>query len=284
MPVAPVIALSHGGGPLPVLDDPEHKSIIYSLKNRVPKILGLGTPSQPRAIVLVTAHWTTGDANISSGKTHELVYDYYNFPPVAYTFKYPAPGEPDVARSVKAAFDAEGLPAELNGERGWDHGLYIPMMLVHPEADIPMVQVSVLQSEDPETHLRMGAALSRLRADNIAVVGSGFASFHNLATMRALRTVSADQRAAFKAESDVWNAALAKAVTAKDKSARWQGLKAWRQMPHADKMHPPNGGEHFMPLIVCTGAAGDDEEAKTYKDTYLGVDIYTFYWGGEQVG
>lgn len=250
----------------------------------MPKILGLGTPWQPRAIVLVTAHWTTDRPTISSAKSHELLYDYYNFPPVSYTFKYPAPGEPDVASTIKAAFDAQGVPSELDGERGWDHGLYIPMMLVNPEADIPMVQVSVLRSEDPETHLRMGAALSRLRADNIAVIGSGFASFHNLTTMRALRTAPPDQQASFKAESDVWNAALSKAVTSKDNKARWEGLRGWRKMPHADKMHPPGGGEHFMPLIVCTGAAGEGEETKTYKDTFMGVDIFTFYWGGGQVG
>lgn len=270
-------------GPLPVLDDPDHESIIYSLKKRVPKILGLGTPSQPRAIVLVTAHWTTADPVISSGRSHELVYDYSNFPPVTYTYKYPAPGDPDVAGRVKAAFAAEGLRPELDGERGWDHGLFIPMMLVRPAADIPIVQVSVLRSEDADGHLRMGAALNRLRADNIAVVGSGFASLHNLDTMRDLRRVSPEQHAAFKAESDVWNAALARAVTARGREERWEGLKAWRQLPHADKMHPPGGGEHFMPLIVCTGAAGEDEEARVYKDTYVGVDIYTFYWGGEQV-
>ncbi|KJZ73418.1 hypothetical protein HIM_07212 [Hirsutella minnesotensis 3608] len=283
MPVAPIIALSHGGGPMPVLDDPGHKSIIYSLKNRVPKILGLGTPSQPRAIVLVTAHWTTGDPIISSEKTHDLLYDYSNFPPVAYTFKYPAPGEPDVAKSVKAAFDEEGLKCELNGERGWDHGVFIPMMLVNPKADVPIVQVSVLESEDAEKHLRMGAALSRLRADNIAVIGSGFASFHNFSVMRGLRNASSAQFASFKAQSDEWNAALAKAVTAKSKEDRWDGLRGWRNLPHADTMHPPRGGEHFMPLIVCTGAVSDEDIARSYTDEYMGVDIYTFYWGTEQV-
>ncbi|PNY27009.1 4,5-DOPA dioxygenase extradiol [Tolypocladium capitatum] len=283
MPVAPVVALSHGGGPLPLLGDPNHKTIIYSLKNRVPRILGLGTPSQPRAIVLVTAHWTTELPTISSGKSHDLLYDYYNFPEESYSLKYPAPGEPDIATAIRAAFEEAGLQPRLDEKRGWDHGVFVPLTLVNPKADIPVVQLSVLRSEDPATHLRMGAALARLRADNIAIVGSGFASFHNFSTMRSVRNLPPAQFAVFKADSDEWNSALTTAVSAESMDSRWDGLKAWRRMPHADRMHPPGGGEHFMPLVVCAGAAGEGEGAKFYKDQYSGLDIFTYYWGGEQV-
>ncbi|POR34275.1 4,5-DOPA dioxygenase extradiol [Tolypocladium paradoxum] len=283
MTVAPVIALSHGGGPLPILGDPNHKSIIYSLRNRVPKILGLGSPSQPRAIVLVTAHWTTELPTISSGQSHDLLYDYYNFPEEAYSLKYPAPGAPGLARTIRAAFEEAGLRPQLDGERGWDHGVFVPLTLVNPKADIPVVQLSVLRSEDPTAHLRMGAALARLRADNIAIIGSGFASFHNLGTMRAIRSYPPAQLAAFRADSDEWNAALTTAVAAETTEGRWAGLEAWRGMPHADRMHPPAGGEHFMPLVVCAGAAAEGEETRFYKDEFSGVDIFTYYWGAEQV-
>jgi len=264
--LAPAIALSHGGGmfhltlsqsqsqshtiisppdtgqfdantndtstgPLPILNDPGHKDIIYSLKNRVPKILRLGTPQQPKAIVLVTAHWTT----------------------------------------------------DIDPKRPWDHGVFVPLSLVAPAADIPIVQVSVLLNEDPDRHLRMGAALRALRRDNIAVVGSGFASFHNLGTMRALASWPLDKRAAFKKDSDAWNEAVTGAVTAPAAKDRWDSIKQWRKFPHADTMHPPGGGEHFMPLIVCVGAAEEGEETKLYKDMYTGVDIFTYYWGGEEV-
>lgn len=154
---------------MPILGDPEHKAITSSLKNRVPKLLGLGTPTQPRAIVLITAHWQTDEPTISSAASHELLYDYYNFPPEAYQLKYSAPGQPDVAREVKAALEEQGLTASLDPKRGWDHGVFIPMMLVAPKAEVPIVQMSVLESEDPETHLRMGAALARLRESNIAI-------------------------------------------------------------------------------------------------------------------
>lgn len=178
-----------------------------------------------------------------------------------------------MAARVKAALDAHGLA-----------GVYVPMMLVRPPADVPLVQVSVLASEDPDAHLHMGAALAALRADNIAVVGSGFASLHNLPAMAALRR-PADRadRAAFKAASDAWAAALAAAVEDPDPAARRRGLAAWRALPHADRMHPPAAREHFMPLLVCAGAALDAEPARSYKDDFLGIDIYTWYWGADSV-
>ncbi|EFY94706.2 extradiol ring-cleavage dioxygenase class iii protein subunit b [Metarhizium robertsii ARSEF 23] len=138
MPVAPVIALSHGGGPLPILGDKNHESIVYSLKNRVPKILGLGTPSAPRAIVLVTAHWSTAVPTVSSAARHDLYYDYSGFPSESYALKYPAPGDPPIAREIKSLLDAHGLRARLAPSRGWDHGVFIPMLLVNPAADVPI--------------------------------------------------------------------------------------------------------------------------------------------------
>ncbi|KAJ4195163.1 hypothetical protein NW755_002582 [Fusarium falciforme] len=279
--VAPVVALSHGGGPMPLLDDPSHKDIIYSLKNRVPKILKLGTPEQPRAIVLVTAHWSTDKPTISSGASHRLLYDYYGFPRETYSLKYPAPGHPEVAREVADALKEEGLEPELDDERGWDHGVFIPLLLVNPKADIPVVQMSVLESEDPEQHLRMGKALARLRASNVAVIGSGFASFHNLGIMRQLMMAGPSQRAQFRGVSDAWNRALTDATVSKDRN---QALKGWRKFPHADTMHPPHGGEHFMPLLVCAGAAVEGEETGRYSDEFAGVEINTYYWGADKNG
>jgi hypothetical protein len=116
--LAPVISIAHGGGPLPLLGDPTQAAITHSLKTRVPQILKLGTQDQPRAIVLVTAHWSTDKVTISSGKKHELYYDYSGFPKEAYTFKYDAPGSPDVAEMVRRALEEGGLASEKNGTRG----------------------------------------------------------------------------------------------------------------------------------------------------------------------
>jgi aromatic ring-opening dioxygenase catalytic subunit (LigB family) len=118
MPRGAVISFSHGGGPMPLLGDPSHKNIIKSLKTKVPKILHLNTPDAPRAIVLVTAHWSEATPTISNAPKHELYYDYYGFPPQAYKIKYDAPGEPSVAQEVYEALSAQGLKPKMNSKRG----------------------------------------------------------------------------------------------------------------------------------------------------------------------
>lgn len=162
---------------------------------------------------------------------------------------------------------------------GWDHGVFIPFLLINPAADIPIVQVSVLESEDPVAHFRMGAALSKLRDSNIAIVGSGFASFHNLGILRRLRvpTNQADL-AGFRARSDIWNVALSQAVSRPTRAERLASLRCWRGLPHSFEMHPSGGGEHFMPLLVCASAANDDQ-AHAYTDRFMGINIITYFWG-----
>jgi aromatic ring-opening dioxygenase catalytic subunit (LigB family) len=118
--LAPVISISHGGGPMPILGDPGHGAIIKSLKTRVPQILKLGTDEEPRAIVLVTAHWSTNVPTISNGAKHELLYDYYGFPPESYQLKYNAPGSPEVAELVEKALKEEGLQVKKDPKRGED--------------------------------------------------------------------------------------------------------------------------------------------------------------------
>lgn len=116
--LAPVISLSHGGGPMPLLNDPSHAEITNSLKTRVPTILKLGTQDAPRAIVVVTAHWSTDKVTISSGKKHKLLYDYYGFPPETYKIKHDSPGSPEVAGEVERALKDAGIECEMDDERG----------------------------------------------------------------------------------------------------------------------------------------------------------------------
>lgn len=265
---------------MPLLGDPRHKDITASLKNRVPRILGLGTPHAPRAIVLVTAHWSTRTPTITSAANPSLLYDYYGFPPETYSLKYPAPGSPSVADEVKAAMEAEGLQPVLDAKREWDHGVFVPMLLVNPAADVPVVQVSVLESEDPAQHFAMGRALASLRDRNVAIVGSGFASIHNMRKMGELMSGRAGVTG-FKGRSDTWNEALGEVVKRANVTERMEGLVGWRGLPHADEMHPRGGGEHFMPLVVCAGAGGEDV-AGGYKDNFAGIDVWTYYWGGEK--
>ncbi|KUI57321.1 4,5-DOPA dioxygenase extradiol [Cytospora mali] len=272
-----VASITHGGGPLPALGDPGHADIIKSLKNRVPKILKLGTPDAPRAIVLVTAHWSESQPTISSGTSHQLIFDYGGFPREAYQLKYPAPGSPEVAGEVRTALENAGFKPVMNEKRGWDHGVFIPLLLINPKADVPIVQLSVMRSEDPAEHIRMGRALSALRDSNVAIVGSGFASFHNLSTMFALMGGDPSVVRQLKNKTKVWNQTLMDAVLEKDVQARETKLTGWRKFPHAYDMHPRYGADHFMPLLVCVGASGD-EKGEVYKDDFLGVDICSYYW------
>jgi hypothetical protein len=115
--LAPVISLSHGGGPMPLLGDPSHAAITKSLKTKVPEILKLGTPEAPKAIVLVTAHWSTSKVTVSSGSKHELLYDYYGFPPESYEIKHDAPGSPEVAEQVAQALKEAGIECEKDDKR-----------------------------------------------------------------------------------------------------------------------------------------------------------------------
>nr|ANH20400.1 catechol dioxygenase 3 [Endoconidiophora polonica] len=281
---APVVCLSHGGGPLPLLNDPDHKDIISSLKNRVPKILGLGTARQPRAIAVVTAHWQADTPSISSGKHHDLLYDYYGFPKETYKLKYDAPGSPEIAAEIAKAIESEGLIPNLDAKRGWDHGVFVPFLLIHPEANIPIVQVSILGSEDPASHFRIGAALGKLRDQNIAILGSGFASFHNLPVMFGIirGAENSPKAEAVMLRNNAWNKAIEDIVVLEDRGERLARLEKWRQIPNANEMHPPHGGDHFMPLLV-TAAAADNEKANYYKDRFLGMHMYTFFWGADPV-
>jgi len=169
-----------------------------------------------------------------------------------------------------------------NSILGWDHGVFIPFLLINPAADIPIIQVSILAAQDPPSHFRMGAALSHLRASNIAIVGSGFASFHNLGILRYLRAGGTAAHGAFKTRSDEWNAALSDAVGSATRTERLRKLERWRELPNSFEMHPPGGADHFMPLLVCAGAVGD-EEVRSYRDEWMGIDIWTYFWGADPV-
>jgi aromatic ring-opening dioxygenase catalytic subunit (LigB family) len=147
------------------------------------------------------------------------------------------------------------------------------MLLIHPAADIPIIQLSVLSSEDPSTHYKMGEALSKLRDSNVAIIGSGFASFHNL---RIMFSGGAEDKS-FRTRNAAWNKAITEAVTQESSEERAKKLETWRQFPGAYEMHPRGGAEHFLPLIVCAGAGGDEVAGK-YTDKFMGLDMYSYYW------
>lgn len=156
---------------------------------------------------------------------------------------------------------------------GWDHGVFVPMILIHPAASIPIVQVSVLDSEDPAAHFAYGRALHKLRAQNIAIVGSGFASIHNLRLLFSGITGTPD----FKALNVEWSNQVTDAALTEGVEERGEKFEEWRRWKGSYDMHPRGGADHFLPLIVCAGAGGEGK-AKTFTDEFVGLDMWSYYW------
>ncbi|WP_245535431.1 DODA-type extradiol aromatic ring-opening family dioxygenase [Sphaerochaeta pleomorpha] len=168
-----VVYFSHGGGPLPLLGDKSHQAMVAFLKD-LPAHL-----HRPEAIVVVSAHWEEAEATVISSKKAPLLYDYYGFPKEAYNITYPALGNPVLAEKLVVLLEQAGIHAQLDQKRGYDHGVFVPLKLMYPQADIPVIQLSLLHSLDSKQHLVLGKALSPLLEENILWIGSGF-SFHNM--------------------------------------------------------------------------------------------------------
>lgn len=159
---------------------------------------------------------------------------------------------------------------------GWDHGVFVPMKLIDPAAKTPIVQLSVLASESPSQSYAIGQALSSLRAQNIAIIGSGFATLHNLRLMFDGTTSTPE----FKKKNIDWSNAVTDAAMTGDQAARAAKFADWRKWANAYTMHPRGGAEHFLPLVVCAGAAGTTKGRK-YADDFRGLDMWSYYWDEE---
>lgn len=168
--LGPVLFIPHGGGPLPLLGDKGHQNLVLFLQQIAPSL------GQPSAIVVISAHWEESNVTITSGENPSLVYDYYGFPDEAYRIQYPVPGSPSLANKIQKLLHQSGISARLDSRRGFDHGLFVPLKIMFPAAEIPCIQLSLVNSLDPATHIKIGKALAELRKDNVLVIGSGFSS------------------------------------------------------------------------------------------------------------
>lgn len=252
--VAPAVFVNHGGGPMPLLGDKDHLGLTKFLRDELKKEVNL---KDLKAIILVTAHWEEDVVTISSGEHHDLYFDYYGFPPESYKYKYSAPGSPDLANRISKALEQNGVKSRLDPKRGWDHGVFVPMMLINPNADIPIVQVSVLRNQDPEQHYKLGQVLKQFRKEGVAIIGSGM-SYHN---MREFMYSSRTGKVVNKQFDDFLN----EICTSDDEAVRRNGLLNWRDQPGASQAHPPRAAEHFMPLIVVAGAGGAKAGQRIFK-------------------
>ncbi|MEH6483987.1 MULTISPECIES: class III extradiol ring-cleavage dioxygenase [Pseudomonas] len=252
----PSLYISHGS-PMLALDPGASGVALRRLADALPR---------PDAIVLVSAHWASHDLRVSSAAHPETWHDFSGFPPALHQVQYPAPGSPELAGKILQMLVASGLPAQADEQRPFDHGTWVPLSLMYPQADIPVLQISLPVKQGPEFQQRIGKALRPLRKQNILLIGSGSIT-HNLYELDryAEPEVSAPWAQAFR---DWMVAALA----AGDEEA----LLNYRQLaPHATRNHPTD--EHLLPLYFARGA-GDifAIEHSGFTLGSLAMDIYSF--------
>jgi aromatic ring-opening dioxygenase catalytic subunit (LigB family) len=260
----PVVFLPHGGGPMPLLNEPNHRSLTAFLQS-----LGRELP-RPQALLVVTAHWESNEVAISNSARPSMIYDYSGFPPESYQFQYPAAGNPELAQTLYQLFKAANIPVRLDPQRGFDHGTFVPLMLMYPSADIPVLQLSLLHSLDPADHIAIGQVLAPLRAQGVLIVGSGM-SFHNMQSFFSRDTHTRERSRRF----DDWLTQVV--LDTPDYSVQQQHLIAWSQAPEARFCHPRE--EHLLPLHVCLGAAGEQARAqKNYREAFFNSVISGFIW------
>jgi 4,5-DOPA dioxygenase extradiol len=256
----PTIFVSHGAPTLALQDVPARHFLEH---------LGQ-TLERPRAIVAVSAHWETRQASVGGAAQPKTIYDFGRFDDRLFQMRYPAPGDPALADEISDLICDAGLESRVDPARGYDHGIWVPLTLMYPNADIPVVPVSVQPGYGPAHHLALGRAMASLRAQGVLVMASG--SFtHDLARFRGQPLESA-------APADVTEFAdwFDKALL----EGRTQDLLTYRtRAPHAAENHPTE--EHLLPLYVALGAAGPNAHAEHLhaSSTYgiLRMDAYAFH-------
>ena len=155
-----ILYLSHGGGPLPILGDPGHKAMITFMKDLPDQL------SRPKNIVVISAHWEEQNPTLLGAAKPPMFYDYYGFPEPAYEIDYPADGNPSLAKRISEELAKSGIVSNIDMHRGFDHGLFIPLNLMYPKADIPAIQLSLQQGLSPKDHIALGKALSGMKEDS----------------------------------------------------------------------------------------------------------------------
>jgi len=257
----PTLFISHGS-PMLALENASTTEFLRGLAAELPK---------PSAIVVASAHWETDEPMITGAAHPETIHDFTGFPKELYALRYPAPGNPVLAHRIHSLLEAAGFKAGIDPVRGLDHGVWNPLLLMYPKADISVIELSVQAGRDAHWHYRIGQALIPLREDNILIIGTGNLT-HNL-------------REAFRGAHSAtpsWVTGFAEWVADRVAESDIASLLAWQTLaPHARENHPTS--EHFLPFFVALGAAGIPLQSKhLHKDTALSVlamDAYAF--GGQ---
>ncbi len=269
----PTLFIPHGGGPWPFMratpNGPGEGDGSWAGLDAYLRHLDTELGQRPKAVLVISGHWEEQVPTVNTGAHPGLVFDYFGFPAHTYRLTYPAPGSPELAGRVRALLEAAGIASAEDDARGYDHGVFIPFMLIYPDAQVPIVQLSLRHDLDPQAHLALGRALAPLRDEGVLIVGSGM-SYHNL---RAIWSPAAKA----DADAEAFDSWLTHAVEMADPEARNQALLAWERAPSAHESHPRS--EHLTPLFVAAGAAGDDLGRRTFADRVFGKAYSGFQFG-----
>ena len=273
----PTVFLPHGGGPWPFVSESAFgKTGMWDRMRSYLEGFNQVPPEPPKAILVVSAHWEETVPTIQGAPHPPLLYDYYGFEPQAYEVEWPAPGATEVAEATRGYLEAAGISAKMDLKRGFDHGVFVPLKLAYPRADVPTFQLSLRSDLDPDAHLQIGRALAPLRDLGVFIVGSGM-SYHNLVTIRAHlggRPTNIAQ------ESQVFDEWLVESMAA-ESHERTERLRSWTMAPFARESHPRE--EHLLPLMVVVGAAGDDIASCPYHDEVMGAHVSAFHFAADTV-
>jgi aromatic ring-opening dioxygenase catalytic subunit (LigB family) len=261
---ATILYIPHGGGPLPLLSEEGYEHLNPFLREFS------ATIPEPEAIVVVSAHWEEPVVSITAHKNPPMLYDYCGFPPESYQLEYPAPGRPRLASRIQAMLATGGIEARLDYERGFDHGLFIPLMLMYPAAKIPCIQISLSNSLDAAFHISLGKAIAPLKKENLLILGSGF-SFHNMQVFMSKQEDVVDEKNCLFED---WLAETC-CDPELELSEREQRLIDWDRAPHARYCHPQE--EHLLPLHVCFGLARTSA-TKVFQNRVSGVITSAYQW------
>jgi len=266
----PTLFVPHGAGPCFFMDwnPPGTWDRMEAWLKSMVRVAG----AKPREILIITGHWEADAFTANAHGSPGMLYDYTGFPEHTYRLSWPAPGSPKLAARVRKLLAEAGLPAAEDRDRGFDHGVFIPMMLAFPDADVPVVQLSLRTGLDPAEHIAAGSALAPLRRDGVLIIGSGM-SYHNMGKlMRNLRSGATD----IEPDSEKFDAWLAESVTL-PRAQREGRLARWAQAPGGLASHPRE--EHLLPLHVVAGAAADDPGERVFQDRVLGSVQSAFRFG-----
>jgi len=267
MPSAlPTFFVSHGGGPWPFMKQQYGSTYDKLEASLVDMRRQVGV--RPKAVLVISSHWEEAELMVSSSAAPGMIYDYGGFPAHTYQVTYPAPGSPELARRVADLVAAAGHAVSLDPLRGFDHGTFSMLYPVYPQADMPVVQLSIRTGYDPQTHIDIGRALAPLRGEGVLIIGSGL-SYHNL---RQFGPGGQQASHAF----DAWLQHVLRELTPAERRV---ALLHWSEAPYARLAHPRE--DHLVPLMVALGAAEHEPASCVYhEDDFFGsLAVSSFRFG-----